>query len=223
MSGNIKALYADFNSIVKKGQIVAELDPSLLQTQIEQARANLVRAEADLDRLKVTLDDARVKLKRNESLAARKLLAPQELEAAQVNVRSAEAQIKSSEASVVQSRASLSQNEVNLQHTVIEAPIDGIVISRNVDVGPDRGRQHERARRCSSSPTDLTKMQVNANVDESDVGRIRAGQVVKFRVDAYPLEEFLGTVVAGAPAADRDAERRHATPRSSMSRTRSSS
>ena len=193
VSGNIKALYADFNSIVKKGQIVAELDPSLLQTQIEQARANLVRAQADLDRLKVTLDDARVKLKRNESLAARKLLAPQDLEAAQVNVRSAEAQIKSSEASVTQSRASLSQNEVNLQHTVIEAPIDGIVISRNVDVG-------QTVAASMNAPTlfiiaeDLAKMQVNANVDESDVGRIRAGQAVKFRVDAYPLEEFLGTV-----------------------------
>jgi HlyD family secretion protein len=193
VSGNIKALYADFNSIVKKGQIIAELDPSLLQTQIEQARANLVRAQADLDRLKVTLEDARVKLKRNESLAARKLLAPQDLEAAQVAVRSAEASIKSSEASVVQSKAALSQNEVNLQHTVIEAPIDGIVISRNVDVG-------QTVAASMNAPTlfviaaDLTKMQVNANVDESDVGRIRPGQVVRFRVDAYPLDEFMGSV-----------------------------
>src|SRR5512139_98245 len=193
VSGNIKALYADFNSIVKKGQIVAELDPSLLQTQIEQARANVIRAQADLDRLKVSLDDARVKLKRTENLAARKLVAPQELEAAQVAVRSAEAQIKSSEASLTQSKASLSQNEVNLQHTVIEAPIDGIVISRNVDVG-------QTVAASMNAPTlfiiaeDLTKMQVNANVDESDVGRIRAGQLVRFRVDAYPLEEFTGTV-----------------------------
>ena len=193
VSGNIKALYADFNSIVKKGQIVAELDPSLLQTQIEQARANVIRSQADLDRLKVSLEDAKVKLKRAESLAARKLVAPQELEAAQVAVRSAEAQIKSSEASLSQSRASLNQNEVNLQHTVIEAPIDGIVISRNVDVG-------QTVAASMNAPVlfiiaeDLTKMQVNANVDESDVGRIRAGQVVKFRVDAYPLEEFTGTV-----------------------------
>ncbi len=193
VSGNIKALYADFNSIVKKGQIVAELDPSLLQTQIEQARANVIRSQADLDRLKVSLEDARVKLKRSESLAARKLVAAQDFEAAQVAVRSAEAQIKSSEASLSQSKASLNQNEVNLQHTVIEAPIDGIVISRNVDVG-------QTVAASMNAPTlfiiaeDLKKMQVNANVDESDVGRIRAGQVVKFRVDAYPLEEFTGTV-----------------------------
>jgi HlyD family secretion protein len=193
VSGNIKALYADFNSMVKKGQIVAELDPSLLQTQIEQARANVIRAQADLDRLKVSLDDARIKLKRTESLAARKLVAPQELETAQVAVRSAEAQIKSSEASLTQSKASLSQNEVNLQHTVIEAPIDGIVISRNVDVG-------QTVAASMNAPTlfiiaeDLRKMQVNANVDESDVGRIRAGQHVTFRVDAYPLDSFTGTV-----------------------------
>jgi len=193
VSGNIKALYADFNTIVRKGQVVAELDPSLLQTQIEQSRANVIRAQADLDRLKVSLDDARIKLKRTESLAARKLVAPQELEAAQVAVRSAEAQIKSSEASLTQTRASLSQSEVNLQHTVIEAPIDGIVISRNVDVG-------QTVAASMNAPTlfiiaeDLTKMQVNANVDESDVGRIRAGQNVTFRVDAYPLETFTGTV-----------------------------
>ena len=185
VSGIIQELYADFNSIVKKGQIVAELDPSLLQTQIEQARANVIRAQADLERLKVSLEDARIKLKRAESLAARKLVAPQELETAEVAVRSAEAQIKSSEASLTQSKASLNQNEVNLQHTVIEAPIDGIVISRNVDVG-------QTVAASMNAPTlfiiaaDLTKMQVNANIDESDVGRIRAGQVVKFRVDAYP-------------------------------------
>ncbi|HSP92794.1 MAG TPA: efflux RND transporter periplasmic adaptor subunit, partial [Vicinamibacterales bacterium] len=193
VSGNIKALYADFNSIVKKGQIVAELDPSLLQTQIEQARANVIRSQADLDRLKVSLEDARIKLKRTQSLADRLLVSPQELETAQVAVRSAEAQIKSSEASLSQSKASLNQNEVNLQHTVIEAPIDGIVISRNVDVG-------QTVAASMNAPVlfviaeDLTKMQVNANVDESDVGRIRAGQVVKFRVDAYPLEEFVGAV-----------------------------
>jgi HlyD family secretion protein len=193
VSGNIKALYADFNTIVKKGQIVAELDPSLIQTQIEQARANVIRSQADLDRLKVSLEDARIKLKRTESLAARKLVSPQELETAQVAVRSAEAQIKSSEASLTQSKASLNQSEVNLQHTVIEAPIDGIVISRNVDVG-------QTVAASMNAPTlfiiaeDLTKMQVNANVDESDVGRIRAGQQVTFRVDAYPLETFTGTV-----------------------------
>jgi HlyD family secretion protein len=193
VSGNIKALYADYNSIVKKGQVIAELDPSLLQTQIEQARANLVKAQADVDRLRVSLDDVQIKLRRSQSLFEKQLLAPQDLETAQVNVRAAEAQLKSSQAAVVQSQASLNQNQVNLQHTVIAAPIDGIVISRNVDVG-------QTVAASMNAPTlfilaaDLTKMQVNANVDESDVGRIRPGQVVRFRVDAYPTEEFTGSV-----------------------------
>ena len=192
VSGQIKALYADFNQIVNKGQIIAELDPSLLQTQIESNRANLVRSQADLDRLKVSLEDSRTKLKRSESLSARKLIAPQDLEAAQMAVRQAEAQVKSSEASLVQSQASLSQAEVNLQHTVIEAPITGIVIERAVDVG-------QTVAASMNAPTlftiaaDLSKMQVNASVDESDVARIRPGQVVRFRVDAYP-DEFLGAI-----------------------------
>ncbi len=193
VSGNIKALFADFNSIVKQGQVVAELDPSLIQTQIEQARANLTRSLSDVERLRVSAEDARNKLKRTQSLFERKLVSQQELEAAQVAVRAADAQLKSSEAGVVQSQASLNQSEVNLQHTVIEAPIDGIVISRNVDVG-------QTVAASMNAPTlfiiaaDLTKMQVNASVDESDVGRIRPGQHVRFRVDAYPTEEFTGTV-----------------------------
>jgi len=192
VSGQIKALYADFNHVVKKGQVIAELDPSLLQTQIESQRANLARGEADLERLKVTLEDAKTKLKRTQTLAERKLLSPQDLEAAQINVKSADAQIKSAEAGLVQSRAALTQAEVNLEHTVITAPIDGIVIERAVDVG-------QTVAASMNAPTlftiaaDLTKMQVNASVDESDVARIRPGQVVRFRVDAYP-EEFLGAI-----------------------------
>jgi HlyD family secretion protein len=165
----------------------------VIETQIEQARANQVRAEADLERLKVTLDDARNKLKRAQELSAKNLIAATELEAAQVNVRSAEAQIRSSEASITQARASLRQTEVNLEHTVITAPIDGLVISRNVDRG-------QTVASSMQAPTlfvlaaDLTKMQVVANLDESDVGRIRPGQHVSFRVDAYPAEDFIGTV-----------------------------
>ena len=108
-------------------------------------------------------------------------------------VRSAEAQLRSQQAAVTQSQASLRQNQVNLQHTVIESPIDGLVISRNVNVG-------QTVAASMSAPTlfvlaaDLTKMQVLASLDESDVGRIRPKQTVRFRVDAFPTEEFLGTV-----------------------------
>jgi HlyD family secretion protein len=193
VSGTIKELHADFNSLVKRGQIIARLDPSLFETQIEQARANLIRAQADLERLKVTLDDARTKLARAKELASRQLIPQSELDTADVTVRSTEAQIRSSQAQVTQAEASLNQNQVNLAHTVITAPIDGLVISRNVDVG-------QTVAASMSAPTlfvlaaDLTKMQVVANLDESDVGRIRPGQHVAFRVDAYPAEDFGGTV-----------------------------
>jgi HlyD family secretion protein len=193
VSGTILELNADFNSLVRKGQILARLDTSLFQTQVEQARANLIRAEADLERLRVGTDDARTKLRRARELSEKKLIAQTELEAAEVNVRSAEAQLRSQQAAVTQAQASLRQNQVNLQHTVIEAPIDGLVISRNVDVG-------QTVAASMSAPTlfllaaDLTKMQVIASLDESDVGRIRPGQKVQFRVDAFPNEEFSGVV-----------------------------
>lgn len=193
VSGTIQSLSADFNSIVHKGQIVAKLDPSLFETQTAQGRANLVRAQADVERQRVALEDAQSKLRRAKDLAAESLIPATDLETAETNVSSAQAQLRSSQAQVVQARAALNQNDVNLQHTVIEAPIDGIVISRNVDVG-------QTVAASMQAPTlfviaaDLTKMRVVAAVDESDVGRIRPGQVVRFRVDAYPNEEFSGTV-----------------------------
>ncbi len=193
VSGTISELNADFNSLVHKGQILARLDPSLFQTQIEQARANLVRSQADVERLRVSLDDARTKLKRAGELAKRNLIPQTDLEAAQVAVSAAEAQIRSSQAQVTQAQASLNQSQVNLDHTVITSPIDGIVISRNVDVG-------QTVAASMQAPTlfilaaDLTKMQVIASLDESDVGRIRPGQTVRFRVDAYPAEDFTGAV-----------------------------
>ena len=193
VSGIIEALYADYNSIVREGEVIARLEPSLFETQIAQGMANLARAEADVERLRVTLDDAKAQLARSEDLSSRSLISTMELEAAQVAVRSAEAQIKSSEAGVTQSRASLNQNEVNLGHTVITAPIDGIVIARQVDVG-------QTVAASMSAPelfiiaADLTKMRVIANIDESDVGRIRPDQPVTFTVDAYATEEFEGTV-----------------------------
>src|SRR5262245_50009047 len=193
VSGTIQELHADFNSLVKKDQVIARLDPSLFETQIEQGRANLIRAQADLERLKVSLDDARTKQNRARELAGRQLIPQSELDTAEVNTRSIEAQIRSSQAQVTQAEASLNQNQVNLEHTVIRAPIDGLVISRNVDVG-------QTVAASMQAPTlfvlaaDLTKMQVVANLDESDVGRIRPGQHVRFRVDAYPTEDFAGSV-----------------------------
>jgi HlyD family secretion protein len=193
VSGVVQALYADFNSIVRKGQVIARLDPQLIETQIEQQKANVARAVADLERLRVALADAEQKLRRAQQMAEKNLIPRTELETAEVNVRSAEAQIRSSEAALTQARAQLNNQVVNLGYTTITAPIDGIVISRNVDQG-------QTVASSMNAPTlyviaaDLTKMQVIANIDEADVGRMRPGQVVNFRVDAYPTETFRGEV-----------------------------
>ena len=193
VSGVVQQLFADFNSIVRKGQIIAKLDPSIIQTQIEQQTANVARAEADVERLKVGLMDAEQKLDRAKQMAERSLIPKTELETAEVNVKSAEAQIRSSQASLTQARAQLNNQRVNLGYTTIVAPIDGIVISRSVDQG-------QTVAASMNAPTlfviaaDLTKMQVVANIDEADVGRMRPGQNVTFRVDAFPNDTFRGTV-----------------------------
>src|SRR5690242_9773733 len=193
VSGTIKALYADYNSQVKKGQVVAELDPSLFQTQVEQARATLSKSESDVDRAKVDLNDTTAKAKRAQELYDQKLISRNDLETALAAAAQAEAALKSAQAQVTQARAVLNQNQVNFGHTVIRAPIDGVVISRNVDVG-------QTVAASLAAPTifviaqDLTHMQVSASIDESDIGRVAPGQPVTFKVDAYPNQTFRGTV-----------------------------
>ena len=207
VSGNIEWLGADFNSIVRKGQVIARLDPSLFDAQLNQvkanllqARANLTKARSELDRARVQLTDAQQKYTRAKELASQQLLPASELDAAKIAVDSATAAVASQQATVVQvqaavtqSEASVNQSQVNRDHTIIVAPIDGIVTQRSVDVG-------QTVAASMQAPTlfviaaDLTEMQVNANIDEADVGRIRPGQHVTFRVDAYPTENFHGTV-----------------------------
>jgi HlyD family secretion protein len=193
VSGTIKALHADFNSRVRRGQVIAELEPSLFETQVEQARASLIRLEAEVRRAGVQLEDAQQKLKRARELAARELIAATDLEAAEVTARVADSALEGARAQVLQARASLHQNEVNLGHTIITAPIDGVVISRNVDVG-------QTVAASKQAPTlfviarDLRDMQVEASISEADIGRVTAGQPVRFRVDAYPSQVFSGTV-----------------------------
>ena len=207
VSGNIQWLGADFNSIVRKGQVIARLDPSLFDAQLQQvqanllqARANLTKARSELDRARVQLTDAQQKYARAQELSSQELLAASDLDAAKIAVDTATAAVASQQATVTQvqaavtqSEASVNQSQVNRDHTVILAPIDGIVTQRSVDVG-------QTVAASMQAPTlfiiaaDLTEMQVNANIDEADVGRIRPGQNVSFRVDAYPTDNFIGTV-----------------------------
>jgi HlyD family secretion protein len=193
VSGVVQEMNADYNDIVKKGQVIARLDPSIIQTQIEQASANVTRAQADLERLRVNLADARRKLEQAQQMWEKQLIPRDQLDTAELNVKTQEAQIRSSEAGLIQSRSQLNTQEVNLGHTVIRAPIDGIVISRSVDQG-------QTVAASMNAPTlyvlaaDLTKMQVIANIDEAEIGRMRPDQPVTFRVDAYPTDTFIGAV-----------------------------
>src|SRR6476469_8225376 len=193
VSGIVQELGADFNSIVKKGQVVARLDPSILQTQVETAQANLVNAQANLERQKVALDDAKTKLARAQELNQKQLTTRVDLENAQVAVKSADAQLKSTQSQIVQAEAAVNKAKVDLDHTIITAPIDGIIINRKVDKGQTVNAGMS-APELFTIAADLTQMQVNANIDETDVGRMRQGQVVNFTVDAYPTETFRGSV-----------------------------
>jgi HlyD family secretion protein len=194
VSGTIQSLSADFNSIVRKGQVIARLDPSLFQTQVDSARANLTGAQADVQRAQVTLDDARTKAVRARQLAEKQLIPTTDLEAAEVTERTADAQVRSSQAQLAQARATLTQAEVNLQKTIIAAPIDGIVIGRSVDVGQTVAASLQ-APTLFTLAADLSEMQVKTSIDESDLGNVRDGQAVSFRVDAYPNRTFTGTVL----------------------------
>ena len=193
MSGSIQSLGADFNSIIKKGQVLARLDPSIIQADIERAKANLLGAEADLERLNVQRADAGTKLNRAKELAARELIATSDLDAAEMAWRTSDAQVKAAAAQVTQARAALSQSQVNLQKTVITSPIDGIVISRSVDVGQTVAASLQ-APTLFTIAADLRQMQLQASIDESDVGNVKEGQAVTFHVDAYPNDVFRGKV-----------------------------
>ncbi len=207
VSGKIEELYADFNSIVRAGEVIARLDPSLFETQVEQARANLIRAQADVERLTIAVEHAETKLVRAEGLSARSLIPATELEAAQVEVRLAQAQLRSSQAQMAQSEASLNQTNVNLEHTIITAPIDGIVISRSVDVGQTVAASMQ-APILFLIAADLTKMKVNANIDESGRGPDQAGAGRDVPSRRLPDRGVRGPSLTGPTGANRRGERR---------------
>src|SRR5436189_178764 len=223
-SGTISALYADYNSVVKKGQVVAQLDPAVSKAQVEQARANLQQAQASLAQakagvtnsragvsdaqaraqaasstaqnnqagvaaaqanlavLKAQQDDALSLLKQQEALVKGGVIAQRDLETAQT-----------AEAQVQQAAAALQLAEVNLTHATITSPIDGVVVSRDVNVG-------QTVAASLSAPTlftianDLTKMQVIANIDQADIGLVENAKSVKFSVDAFPGKDFDGKI-----------------------------
>lgn len=193
VSGTIKELYADFNSAVKKDQVIARLDQKTFIAQRDQAKANLINARANVEKSNADLIDKKQKFDRVSKLYKEGLIAQSDRDSAEAAYLSSEAQLKSAEAQVEQYKASLELAEVNLDYTVIKSPVDGIVISRNVDIGQTVAASFQTPTLFTIAK-DLTKMQVNTNVDEADIGAVRVGQEATFTVDAYPELIFKGMV-----------------------------
>jgi HlyD family secretion protein len=207
VSGVIESLSADFNSIVHAKEVIARLDPGLYDAALGQARAAQLQAEANLNQARAGLqgartadEDARTKYGRAVALSREQLITASDLDAAKIvqdeataDVRSAEAEVADAAAAVQQAVANVNQAQVNLDHTVIHSPIDGIVLSRNVDVGQTVAAAVQ-APVLFSIATDLRHLQVQLDVDQSDVGELQAGRSVTFEVESYPDETFRGTV-----------------------------
>jgi HlyD family secretion protein len=207
VSGTVQSLDADFNSIVRSGEVIARLDPSLIRAALEQARAvhgqsqaALEQAHADLSGLRTAEEDARIKLARAVSLDAGQLIPKADLDAAEIAMNEATADVKSGEARVAQTRAevarakaSVDQAAVDLDHTVIRSPIDGIVVARKVDVGQTVAAAVQ-APVLFSIAADFTHVQVQVDIDESDVGGLTPGEPASFQVESYPDQTFRGTV-----------------------------
>jgi len=235
VSGQILALYADYNSVVKRGQLLARIDPRNFEAQLENSKANLTAAEAHVQALQAALltqkadlasaqanlaaaaadrDNNAAILKRNSELlgeglvtqndfdavkagaetsAARYRQAAAAIEVAQAQITAAGAELKQAEAQVLQARADLNSKQISLAYTSIYSPVDGVVISRNVDAGQTVAASLQ-APLLFVIANDLSKMQVNASVDEADIGNISRAARVRFTVDAYPNRTFTGTI-----------------------------
>src|SRR2546426_2276203 len=180
VSGNIAKLFADFNSQVKAGEVVAQIDPAIFQATVTQAEGDLASAKAALELAKVTAA-------RTQELFARKTSSQADVDQAMANLHQAEANVKIKQGALDKAKA-------DLDHCTITSPIDGVVISRSVDVGQTVAASLQ-APVIFAIANDLTKMQIDANVAEADVGVVKIDQNVDFTVDAFPMQTFHGKVV----------------------------
>ncbi len=193
VSGTISSLGVDFNDTVKRGQVVATLDQAIFLSQIQQAEAQVLRLRAEQERARVQVLDAEHKATRARLLGERQLLPATDIETAEVTAELAKASARAAEAQLTQAEGALAQSRVNLSYTIIKSPVDGIVLSRNVDVGQtvSAGLQAPTLFVIARS---LEKLELAASVAESDIGRVQQRQPVTFTVDAYPQVPFTGVV-----------------------------
>ena len=193
VSGTIQQIFVDFNSRVRKGQVIALIDPRLLEAAVEQSRANVANAKASLEKAQVGVIDTDRTNRRNHELVKNGFVAQSDVDSSQTAWEQALAQKRSAEAALQQAEGALSVARTNLEYATIRSPVNGIVISRNVDVGQTVAASFQTPTLFSIAE-DLTKMQVDTNVDESDIGRAALGQTVTFTVDAWPEKTFTGEV-----------------------------
>jgi HlyD family secretion protein len=193
VSGKIIKINVDFNSQVKQGQIIAEIDQSPFLSKVQQNEANYLSSQAALLKSKVTLDNSEKQYERAKSLFDKELISYEEFENTETQYFGAKADLQSNEARLEQAKAQLDASKVDLAYTIIKSPIDGVVISRNVNEGQTVAASFQ-APVLFQIANDLTKMQVECSVDEADIGKVKEGQKVRFTVDAFPTENFNGVV-----------------------------
>ncbi len=193
VSGMIKSLHADFNSVVKAGDIVATIDPEPFRARRDQAASNLEMARANVARARTEQAQRKRELERAKSLVAQQFVSQNDVDMAITNAQGADAQVNVALAQVKQADAALNAAELDLKYTTIRSPVNGIVVARNIEVG-------QTVAASFATPNlflialDLTKMQVDTNVSESDIGGITEGKEATFTVDAYPGVPFSGTI-----------------------------
>lgn len=193
VSGRLKEIFVDFNSEVKKGQVLATIDPSLTEFDVLKAKAQVKTARAGIARAEATVFDRKQVMERTAGLRGKKLATDMEADSAIAAYRSAQAELESAQASYSQANAQLKQAQTNLEYTTIVSPIDGVVISRQIDVGQTVAASFQ-APTLFQIAEDLRRMEVHTSLAESDVGQVTAGMEVEFTVDAFPAKTFKGRV-----------------------------
>ena len=193
VSGLIKAIYVDYNSEVKKGQLLAQIDPANFEATVQQNQAQIINAQANLARLQAIADYDQKQYERYKNLYAKNFVAKSELDEKYSTYKSDIAQINAAMAQISQYQASLKTAQTNLGYTQIIAPVDGTVISREIDLGQPVAASFQ-APELFTIAQDLTKMQIEVSVSEADIGKVKEGQKVTYTLDGYPDSSFAGKV-----------------------------
>ncbi len=193
VSGLMKEIYVDFNSEVKKGQLLAQIDPANFQASVDQNRAQINNAQANLAKLNAQMVMAEKTYNRYKNLYAKNFIAKSELDQAESDYLAQKASVGAQRASIAQARANYNTAMTNLGYTRIIAPVDGTIISRDIDVGQPVAASFQ-APELFKIAQDLTKMQIEVNVSEADIGKVKEGQQVQYTLDGYPDSIFYGKV-----------------------------